>query len=198
MAKGIDEIASRVLSGDVNAFEEIIRRYEGEVAKIVSRRIPSCDIEDVSQEIFIAVFNSLSKLGEPPSNFEGWIRKIAINQCVNYWRQREKDKETNFTEIGDEHIKVLETVSSTFQEDTLEKLTGREEALLNELLDWALSKLSPIDRMIIELVFFEERGQKEVASLLGITVGSLKVRLFRAKRKLKKILKDKVSMYERR
>ncbi len=100
-------IVARVLEGDVGAFEELVKRYQGQVAHILSRHIPSQDVEDVAQEVFTSAFCALGKLRQPDS-FGPWLRRITYRGCVNYWRDKKRRKEEALSELSEEHCKLLD------------------------------------------------------------------------------------------
>jgi RNA polymerase sigma-70 factor (ECF subfamily) len=88
--------------------------------------------------------------------------------------------------LTEKHRKWLEEVVSDQSEWSLHEKGQREEA--REVLDWALEHLSTEDRMIIELIYLEGLSGKEAADLLGWSISNVKVRSFRSRKKLKKIL----------
>lgn len=92
--------------------------------------------------------------------------------------------------LSEKHHHWLEEVLSNKSGQSIEETGSQREA--KELLDWALGKLSPEDRMVLELVYLEDLSMKEAAGLLGWSVANVKVRSFRSRRKLKKLLRDLV------
>lgn len=187
-----DEVAvRRVLDGDIGAFEILILRYQGTVARILSRHIPLQDVEDVAQEVFLDALSNLGKLKDPKA-FGGWIVRITTRSCVSYWREKTKRKEQMFSEIGDDHIDILERTLLGVQDPNQYDYSEEEKRKLEEVLWWALSQLNPMDRMVVELIYFENRSHKEVAEMTGCTQGGIKIRIFRARRKLRTIIKRKL------
>lgn len=184
-----DEIVvERVLNGDVQAFEILVVRYQGFVASILSRHIPYQDVEDVAQDVFLAAFSSLDKI-KNPELFGSWLRKIAVRSCVNYWRAIGKRKELVISDLGEDHVNVLERMLRLSQTYNDEKDVAVDEMeKLQEVLQWALGNLNPTDRMVVELVYFEDMKHGEVAELLGSTQGGVKIRLFRARMKLRAMI----------
>jgi RNA polymerase sigma-70 factor (ECF subfamily) len=88
--------------------------------------------------------------------------------------------------LTEKHQRWLEEVISEESDQLLEETGSQKEA--RELLDWALGKLSAEDRTVLELVYLEGLSGKEAADLLGLSVANVKVRSFRSRRKLKKLL----------
>lgn len=187
-----DEMAIReVLDGNVEAFEILVMRYQGLVARILSRHIPFQDVEDVAQEVFLIALSKLGKLKKPGA-FGSWLVRITIRSCVNYWREKSKGKEQLFSEIGDDHVDILDRTLSRTQNQNRYDLSEEEMEKLEKVLWWSLSKLNPVDRMVVELVYFENLSHKEVAEIMGCTQGGVKIRIFRARRKLRKIIERKL------
>ncbi|MCX7823914.1 MAG: sigma-70 family RNA polymerase sigma factor [Syntrophobacterales bacterium] len=186
-----DEMAiKRVLEGDIQAFEVLVMRHQGTVARILSRHVPSQDVEDIAQEVFLSALLNLNKLKDPRA-FGSWITKIATRSCVNYWRSKLRRKEELFSELKDEQFDLLER-SLFGKGDLADDITKEEIERLEEILWWALSHLSPMDRIVIELIYFENLGHMEVAEMTGCTKGGVKIRAFRARRKLRKIVEQEL------
>ncbi|MEJ5299654.1 MAG: sigma-70 family RNA polymerase sigma factor [Thermodesulforhabdaceae bacterium] len=181
-------VIESVLAGDIQAFEILVLKYRDHVARILSRHVPYQDVEDVAQEVFISAFSNIPKIKDPQA-FSSWLSRIAVRACVNYWRQKSKQKEQILSELGDEHADLLERklVGAANNSDD-EDISEEEFKRLQELLQWAMGRLNPVDRMVVELVYFENRSHSEVADLIGATRGGVKIRLFRARRKLRSMI----------
>jgi len=189
----LDELViESVLAGDVQAFEVLVVKYREHVARILSRHIPYQDVEDVAQEVFLSAFSGLGKIKDPKS-FSSWLSRIAVRTCVNYWRAKSRQKEQVFSEIEDEHVDILERklvdIGNNSDDD---EISEYEMKRLQELLQWAMGQLNPVDRMVVELVYFENRTHSEVAKMIGATRGGVKIRLFRARKKLKAIIEKEM------
>lgn len=183
-------VIEKVLKGDIQAFEIIVMRYQGDVARILSRHIPLQDVEDVAQDVFLTAFSSLGKIRNPAS-FRSWLNRIAIRSCVNYWRTKARLRELLTSDLGDEHINVLERILRLAQKCNYgdsSDITDEETEKLHEVLQWALGHLNHTDRIVVELVYFENLSHAEVAEMLGSTQGGIKIRLFRARRKLRAMI----------
>jgi len=92
--------------------------------------------------------------------------------------------------LTERHQEWLEEVISGESEETLRETDAREEA--KDLLNWALAKMTPEDRMVLELIHLEGLSVKEVSGLLGWSIANVKVRSFRARRKMEKLLTSQV------
>lgn len=179
------EIIHQVTNGHINAFETLVKKYGDFVLRIVKRHVPHAEIEDVTQNAFLRVYKSLS-MYKGKGNFKSWLSSIIVRTCYDYWRKAYKSREISMNALTENHQKWLE------QTIALQSLRERHEKGLkkeaSEILEWALNKLPPEDRMLIELIYLEGYSGKEAAKVLGWSVSNVKVRSFRLKRKLKSIL----------
>jgi RNA polymerase sigma-70 factor (ECF subfamily) len=179
------EIISQVVAGNVNAFERLLEKYENLVMRIVKKHAPRDQVKDLTQEAFIRTFQSLPTF-EGGKSFPHWVSTIAVRTCYDFWRKRGRSREISVSFLDVEHQAWLEAAlfdksSQTFQERGVEREAG-------EILDWALGKLSAEDRIVLELVYLEDHSVKEAARLLGWSIAKVKVRAFRSRRKLHKLL----------
>ena len=179
------EIIRQVIDGNVNAFETLLKRYEGLVLRIVKKHVPSSEAEEIAQNSFIRAYQSLATF-KGTGDFKQWLSAISVRACYDYWRNAYRSRETPMSSLTEKHRKWLEEVVSDQSEWSLHEKGRREEA--REVLDWALEHLSTEDRMIIELIYLEGLSGKEAADLLGWSISNVKVRSFRSRKKLKKIL----------
>jgi len=179
------DIVKRVLEGEVNAFALLMERYQDYVLAIVKRHAPPNQVEELIQEVFIKVFQSLGGWRQA-GRFRAWLSVIAVRTCYDYWRKHYRTREVPMSALSEAHREWLDRVLADASETTWQDITQRREA--KEILDWALDQLSAADRMVLELVYLEEQPVKEAARLLGWTTANVKVRAFRARRKINKLL----------
>jgi len=179
------DIISQVTNGQVNAFESLIIKYNVFVSRIVKKHIPYNEVEDVIQNVFLRIYQSLP-MYKGTGEFKGWLSSIALRTCYDYWRKAYKSREIPMNCITEDHQKWLENAVTEESLSLIHDKDGKKKA--TELLEWALGKLSAEDRMILELIYLEGRSGREVADLLGWSIANVKVRSFRLKRKLKSIL----------
>ncbi len=179
------KIISEVLDGDTNRFEVLIDRHREHVFRIVGRRVPREDVEEIAHDVFVRAWSSLpSYRGESP--FQYWLSKIAVRTCHDYWRRRYRSKEAPMSSLGEDHADWLESTMAGEPENSFNSAESR--MLARDVMMRALEQLSPADRAVIELVHLEERPVKEAADLLGWSTANVKVRAHRSRKKLKKIL----------
>jgi len=183
------EIVLQVLEGNVNSFESLMSRHKDHVLRIVKKHVPYSEVEEMSQETFIRAYQSLSGF-KSKGDFKQWLSSIAVRTCYDYWRKAYRNKEVTMSSLTERHQKWLEEVVSDQPETPFHEGDDQKEA--TELLDWAMGKLTPEDRMVLELIYLEGLSGKEASDLLGWSVANIKVRAFRSRNKLKKILKETI------
>lgn len=166
-----ERLIQATLAGDDEAFAELVRRHKGKVFGIAARFARNDhELDDVCQEIFIKVYHNLRKFrGDAP--FEHWISRIAVRACYDLLRKTRRERE-NVTLDGVE-IGVEDNVSA-------------ERA--REVLDWAMSRLTAEERLVITLLELEEKSVRDIAALTGWSESNVKVRAFRAREALRRIL----------
>jgi RNA polymerase sigma-70 factor (ECF subfamily) len=180
-------IVRQILDGNVNAFESLVTRYEVLVLKIVKKHVPPSEVEETVQNVFVQAYRSLPTF-KGTGSFSQWLSSIAIRACYDYWRRAYRSQEVPMSALTDKHREWLDAVISEESERTVEEEGSQKEA--KELLDRALAKLSAEDRMVLELVYLEGLSVKDAANLLGWSAANVKVRSFRTRKKLEKVLRE--------
>ena len=178
-------IVRQVLDGDTDAFAQIIERHQENVFRIVSKRIPADQAEEVAHEVFVRTYRSLSGF-KGKSSFQNWLAKIAVRTCYDYWRERYRSKELPMDSLSEKHRIWLDRFMVDSATESIERTESGSAA--REILLWALEKLSPGDRSVLELVHLEGYSVKEAAEILGWSTGMVKIRAFRSRKKLRVIL----------
>jgi len=155
------------------------------VLRIVTKHIPYNEVEETAHNVFVRAYQALPGFKEQGS-FKQWLSSIAVRTCYDFWRKQYRSRELPMSYLSERHRDWLEkTLSNESDLSFSEKSRAREAG---ELLEWALSKLSAKDRMVLELVYLEGFSVKEAADLLALSVSNVKVRSFRSRKKLEKIL----------
>jgi len=186
-------LVREVLSGNAEAFRLIMERYQAFVMTIVRRHVPPGDIEDTMQEVFLRCYRSLPKF-EGEGELKHWLSMIAVRTCYDFWRTHYRRQEVQVSALTDRHDEWLETALAGASRSSFQEAVRRKEA--EEILEWAMGHLSAGDRMVIELVYFEDRSIKEAGELLGLSTVNVKVRLFRARKRLHALLSKPVSQHK--
>jgi RNA polymerase sigma-70 factor (ECF subfamily) len=171
------------LDGDNSAFEELMRRHQPRVFGSVRRYVRSeADVQDVAQDIFIKAFEKLSSFrGEAP--FEHWLMRMTVRCCFDYLRKHQRNRETKASELSQDDWDWLENVPSTGDVGDQDQVKAARE-----FLQKLMSHLPPPAQLIINLLEIEERSVKEIAEITGWSVPLVKVRAFRARAQLKKLV----------
>jgi RNA polymerase sigma-70 factor (ECF subfamily) len=176
------EIVAAVLAGDTARFEELVRRYQPRLfatARRYARR--EDEVQDIVQEIFLKAFSKLgSWRGDAP--FEHWLMRTAVHACYDALRAHQRNREHNATDLSADETDWLERFA------VAPESAGTDADAARTLVRKVLERLSPPARLIITLLELEDRGVKEIAALTGWSVPLVKVRAFRARAEMKKIL----------
>jgi len=181
------EAVRRVVAGDTEAFSVILTAHQKLIASDLSRRLPAQDVQEVAQDVFLKAFRSLPSFrGEAP--FRIWLLRIARFTAMDFWRKRYRKRERSFSDLDETALFHIEAAQ---QEQVAAELDRKDaRAAASEWLQTALQGLSPDDRAVITLVELEEVSMKEAAQQLGCGLSAIKVRAFRARRRLKVILEE--------
>lgn len=180
-----EDVVRRVAAGDVNAFEILVERYRGFVFSIVGRHVPAAEVEALAHEVFVEAFRSLAGYRREGA-FSNWLAGVCVRTCAGFWRRRYRNREVPLSTLSENQGEWLENLLSSQAEADFAAAGRQAEA--REILEWALSRLPAQERMVLELVHLEGRGVKETAQLMDLSSANVKVRAFRARKKLKKLL----------
>jgi RNA polymerase sigma-70 factor, ECF subfamily len=183
-------IVSEVLSGNAEAFRYIMERYEAYVMAIVRRHVPPADVEDNMQEVFLRSYRSLPTY-KGDEGLKPWLSMIAVRTCYDFWRTHSRKHEVQVSALTDSHDEWIDSALAGASRAVFREEVRNREA--REVLEWAMGHLSAGDRMVLELVYFEDRPVKEAGKLLGLSTVNVKVRLFRARKRLRALLSMPVS-----
>lgn len=180
-------IIKQIQAGNVDAYARIMTKYQERVAGIVSGHAPRERVTELTHEVFVRAYRSLAGYrGDSP--FGHWLAKVTVRTCHDFWRAEYRRRERPESELSDECRAFAEEAAALESSEAAEESASRQEA--KDLLAWALDRLSPTDRMVVTLTHLEERPVAEAAEMLGISVPNVKVRAFRARKKLREILGD--------
>jgi RNA polymerase sigma-70 factor (ECF subfamily) len=182
MERTESELIAAVLGGDAASFEPLVQKYSPRVfatARRYARR--ESEVEDIVQEVWLKAFQKLNGFrGEAP--FEHWLMRLAVRTCYDFLRGHQRNRETSFSELSEPESDWLERFVS--QSDTASEHADAARQLIERIIE----QLSPSARLIITLLEIEERSVKEIAKLTGWSVPLVKVRAFRARAEMRKLL----------
>jgi len=171
----------RVRRRDEDAARALFRHLYPLVARLVRSHLPRrTSPEDLVQTVFMKIFANLDSFsGTVP--LEHWVSRIAINTCLNQLAAERVRPELRWADLSEEQMQVLESVTAGPEElDPLQNLASRE------IVEKLLAQLAPTDRLLMTLLHLEGRSVDEVRQITGWNVPVIKVRAFRARRKLRK------------
>lgn len=173
------EIIEKVLSGDTEAFEALVIEHQNKVYSLALRMVGNEeDARDMAQEAFIRAFNSLTGF-RGDSKFSVWLYRLTSNICIDFIRSRAKKRTVSMTwtdEDGDD-AGELEVPDERFSPEA-----QLERTLTRESVRRGLDSLSPQYREILLLREINGLSYDEIGEALGIEPGTVKSRIFRARK----------------
>jgi len=171
----------RVRGRDEDAARALFQHLYPLVARLVRSHLPRrTSQEDLVQTVFMKIFAKLDDYsGAVP--LEHWVSRIAINTCLNQLAAEKVRPELRWADLSEEQTEALEAVTAGPDDvDPLQNLAARE------IVEQLLAQLAPADRLVLTLLHLESRSVDEVRQITGWNVPVIKVRAFRARRKLRK------------
>ena len=173
-------VVERVLGGDTDAFEALVTAYQKQIYNLTLRYVSSPeDAADLTQEAFLRAFRSLSSF-RGDSRFSVWMYRLTTNICIDFLRSRGRGSASSLTvENEDEDIEELDVPDERFEPQ--KELERRE---LRRAVREGLQTLSEDAREIVILRELEGLSYAEIGERLGLEAGTVKSRLFRARKAL--------------
>lgn len=177
------ELVRRCLKGEDAAWELLLKTHTRKVYNLCYRFTGSVtEAEDLTQEIFIKVFESLRTFDSAQSQFPTWLNRVARNHLVDHYRRTRRDRAT--ASLDDEETSIDPRAGPSS-----EPAASLEEREKRELLQAALSRLSPDMREVVILRDLQDYDYVEIAKILGAPEGTVKSRLNRGRMELARVLK---------
>jgi RNA polymerase sigma-70 factor (ECF subfamily) len=170
------EIISQVLKGDHNAYSLLVERYKSYVFTLTLRFTKNReDAEEVSQDIFIKAYRYLADF-KGTAKFSTWLYTIVNTTCITFLRKKRLDVQS----LDDERtFEVADSKDSGFQANQVEQKSRQN------MVNQAIALLNPDDAEIITLFYKNEQSLEEIGQILGLEANTAKVRLHRARTRLK-------------
>jgi len=176
------ELIAAVLKGDAASFEPLVEKYSPRVfatARRYARR--DSEVDDIVQEVWLKAFQKLASFrGEAP--FEHWLMRLAVHTCYDFLRGHQRNRESAFSELSDPEQDWLDRFV------TQPETASENAAAARQLVQRLLEQVSPPARLIITLLEIEDRSVKEISKLTSWSVPLVKVRAFRARAEMRKLL----------
>jgi RNA polymerase sigma factor (sigma-70 family) len=176
-------LVEAALRQDEAAARELVRSLYPLVAKLVRAHRPVRSAEeDLCQMIFIKVMQKLSQFsGKVP--LEHWVSRIAINTCINQIQAEKARPELREADLSEEQAAVVRNLAATTG-----NLAPGQSFASRELVEHLMNGLKPAERLVIDLLYLQERTVSEIQKLTGWSGALVKVRAFRARQKMKKMM----------
>lgn len=171
--------------GDESAFSELIDNYKrrvfGTLFRIIGKRD---DVEDVAQDVFVRLHQSLPQL-RSPEVFDTWLYRLTTHAAYDHLRRQMRRESIRLSDLSEEQVRAVEAARSGEA-----YLCERHDAEVRELTDHILGRISAKDRVLLVLKEVEGRSLKELSEIYDCNVNALKVRLFRARKRALKAYED--------
>ncbi|RKU23665.1 hypothetical protein C6499_18050, partial [Candidatus Poribacteria bacterium] len=173
------QLIRRILSGDDDAFDTLVRRHQRGVHALAWRKVSDFHYaEEITQDTFLQAYKKLSTL-KNPNQFAGWLYVIANRLCIN-WLQRHKPAMQSLEDTPMEEIAESSYIHYTAEQREAEG-TEHRYAIAEKLL----SKLPESERTVMTLHYLGEMTAKEISKFLGVSVNTITNRLWRARKRLR-------------
>jgi RNA polymerase sigma-70 factor (ECF subfamily) len=175
----LDACLEEVREGDQDACAALMKHLYPLVIKIVRARLPRrVQEEDLAQEIFIKVFHRMDQYeGRMP--FPNWVSRIAVTTCIDQLRAQKRRPEFRWADLSENEAEVVQAIT---RDETSED--PGEATAARELIDKLLQTLGAKDRTVITMLDLEQKTLAEISTLTGWSQTMIKVRAFRARKKL--------------
>lgn len=168
-------LIKRFIDGDESVFKTLVNRHKEKVRNLIFVTLNGSDmIDDISQEVFISVFKKLDRF-RFESQFTTWLYRITINKCRDHLR-RVKIRS------------ILSPFSASEKELSYPSVSMHDDIEIQEIVRKGVAQLPEKLRTPLVLKDFEGLSYQEIAETIGVEVGTIKSRIFRARESLKKIL----------
>lgn len=180
-----NDLALAVQEGSHAAFEELVRRYQGRVYAVAYRVTGNReDALDVAQDALLKAYRKIHTW-KPTGIFLSWLLRLTTNQSIDHLRRKKRQPQEQLDEAF-----IPESAGAGIEPVTFSTETAVRAGEIEDRLHEALHVLSPMQKTVFVLRHFEGLQLDEIARELGCTVGSVKVHLFRALKKLRVELRD--------
>jgi RNA polymerase sigma-70 factor (ECF subfamily) len=179
-----DDVAAWQQEQDEAAARRLIDALYPQVIRIVRNHLPfRLEEEDLAQEVFAQFFKTLDRY-DPARPLENWLSRLALHVCLKALRSRQRRPELRWSDLAEEERHAAEALR--LAEPDAPSAGAETRALLHHLMD----SLSAEDRMVITLFHLEEKSLAEIQTLTGWSSVVIRMRAYRARRKLQRMLEE--------
>jgi RNA polymerase sigma-70 factor, ECF subfamily len=177
------ELVKRCLTGDNSAWDALLRAYTRKIYNLCYRFTGRTqDAEDLTQEIFIKIFQTLRSYDSAQGSFSTWMNRVSRNHLVDHYRRSKRDRLTSSIE---DELGTLEEKPGP----NIEPISQIEAREIKDKLQLALNKLSPDLREAVVLRDLHDLDYQEIAIVLRVPEGTVKSRINRGRLELARVLK---------
>ncbi|MBI4463291.1 MAG: RNA polymerase sigma factor [Acidobacteria bacterium] len=170
-------LVRRCQLGDQEAFRLLVERYQRKVFSVVHALIRRrADVEDIAQQVFTKIYFGLQRF-DARSALLTWIYKITVNECYDYLRKQRSDRMLCLAEMSEEQARELHNTPQR-------EISPEQKTEIAQLVSLLLGKVSPEERLLLLMKEMEGYSIQELAHLFRWNENTVKVRLFRARKKL--------------
>jgi len=183
MSGQLDDIAviQLVLQGQQSAYATLVTRYEGYVFTLVMRYVDNREVaEELAQDVFVKAYKYLADF-KGNSKFSTWLYTIVNTTCLSHLR---KKKEASVLLEEEKMIAISDAATVSHPADLL------EQKYQKQLLATAMKQLPELDTQILTLYYQADQSVEDIGTIVGLSASNVKVRLFRARQKLKDFLQN--------
>jgi RNA polymerase sigma-70 factor (ECF subfamily) len=179
------ELIQKAQQGDSGAFNQVVSAYRRRILGTISRLIgrPE-DVEDVAQEVFIRLYFSLGQL-RTPEVFEPWLYRLTVNASYDYLRKSRRRLESRMADLSEQQVMMADAVAGTRAQSE-----DGEKRRVKDTVEELLGAVSADDRILLTLKEVEGLSLKELEKVYKVNENALKVRLFRARQRVLKKMKE--------
>jgi len=183
MERETKELIKKFKEGDKSSFEKIVNLYASRVSNIIYHILGgnSSYVDDLSQEVFIKIYKNLEYFRQE-SRFSTWIYRITVNTVWDYLRKQKNRKAVSLDKLQEDGLTRV-----TAQNESVRANVKREE--LKEILGKLINEIPLKYRTVLILKEIEDLSYKEIAKIIGCSIGTVESRLYRARMALKEKIK---------
>lgn len=180
-----NQLVDLVLTGDQSAFEELFERHKRLVAMIAGRHFRRYEeVEEIVQVAFAKAYTQMSSFrGKYDRSFSSWLVTITSNTCLDQRRNQRRKPERLNCELDEHEAESLFGLMTAEDERTEQRLAD------GDLAEKLLSNIDPQDRTLLEMLYADELSVAQIAEAQGMTRSNVKIRAWRARAALRKVLK---------
>ena len=178
------QLVESAISGSEEAFEQIFDRYKRPVAIVAAKyfRRPE-QIEEIIQISFAKAFLELKRFrGQHDASLGSWLSRIAANTCLDQIRSKKRKPEDLNCDLSANETETLLDVASS------REINAENDLALRDLSSKLLSRLPEDDRALLQMLYVDEMSVAEIADLVGWSRSKVKIRAWRARNALRRVL----------